>query len=104
MDSTNLLLTASSLMDRHVSSLSLGDEIWWTIAPTVLPTNDGPRPIYVIIMHMKSPLLGGVLTLMSMIENGLELTDSEILRSHAEALIEGLRNARSKALSSKDGF
>lgn len=104
MDSTNLVLIASPLMDKHVSSLSLGDEIWWTIAPTIVPTNDGPKPIYAIVMHMKSPLLGGVLTLMSVIENGLELTDSEILRNHAEALIEGLRNARSRALSSKEGL
>lgn len=82
-----------------VDKYALGDIFWWVFAPTVVPTQSGPRVVYTLIMHMRSPVIGETLSTISMIENPLELVEGSDLERHVAALIEGLKSNRSEILA-----
>lgn len=99
-DNNDLIATTSALIGNAVSRLALGDDVWWSISPTLVPHQQGPRAVYVIFMHIKSPLVGQVISTFSVIDNPFSLLSEDVVRANVQELMGGLRDAVSQSLSS----
>lgn len=96
----DLLSTATETIEAAVSESSLGEEVWWSLAPTIVPSQQGPQAMYVLMLHLKSPMIGSTLSHIALFDNPIDLVHAEALRPRIASLVAGLLEERTSLLSS----
>ena len=103
-DSRDIVETAKGRIDKTLALYALGDDIWWSLSPMIIPTPHGPQSVYGLMMHIKSPMIGQTLSTFSVIENPLDLLSESEIDRHVSALCEGLRASRSELLANNNNM
>lgn len=96
----NLIDLASDAIEQAVSVAAMGEDAWWTLTPSLIPTPDGPRAAYLLMIHIRSSILGsGPMTNIAMFDNPLDLLQADKVGDHIAKMLEGLRKNRSDLLA-----
>lgn len=100
-DTTRDVVThARPLIDAAVAAHGFGDEVWWSLTPSLLPGPNGPQAVYLLFVHLRSPLLGGALSAFAVFENPFGLLSGGDIDAQVAAMLEQLRQGRSEMLAS----
>lgn len=92
----------SDQLSAWVADASAGpDQITWDIGLTLIPTQQGPQPGYILLIRMPSPVLGEFLAHIVLVDLG-GLTQPVIAHQVADA-VERLRGQRSSLLAAPAG-
>lgn len=102
-DGGDLIAIAAPVIDAVVARRSMGDALWWSLAPTLMPTQNGVQAIYVVFVHMRSPLLGSSLSSFVVFENPLDLLNADTVDAQVGAAIDALFEGRSAMLAQGRG-
>lgn len=105
IETKRISFIVSGWVDDAIALSSMGDEIWWDMAPMVFNTPAGQQPTFMFFFYMRSPMLGVGNTITSSILAGqpLILMSKENVDALVRDGVAQLVEMRSKILSGSNG-